>query len=86
MIKISKNPVVYLIIYLYNYDGAVPSTLFRSCSTQFRYLYTFKVASAASLLKKKDKMELVNLALVVQKPFNPNPRLTIKQGVYFSTP
>ena len=55
MIKISKNPVVYLIIYLYNnyYDGAVPSTLFRSCSTQFRYLYTFKVASAASLLEKK---------------------------------
>ena len=74
MIKISKYPVVYLIIYLYNYEGAVPSTSFRSCSTQLRYLYTFKVASAASLFKKKDKMELVNLGLVVQKPFNPNPR------------
>ena len=79
MIEMSENPVVYLIIYLYNYEGAVPSISFRSC----RYLNTFKVGSAASLFKKRDKMELVNLGLVVEKPFNPNPRLKIKQGVCF---
>ena len=37
-------------------------------------------------LKKKDKMELVNLGLVVQKPSYPNPRLKMKRGLYSPLP